>query len=324
MALAALRPKRLLDFTPLILLLALTAIFAAIDGRVVSAGNIINIVAQATPIALLGLGTLIVLLTAGIDLSAGVGVALCSILIAGFIDTGAGLGPALLAGLAAMTGLGLLNGFVIGVLRIPPFVTTLASMVAVQGATLAFARKGVVIVREPWLRAIAITPSFGIPNGIWLTALVAVLAWAAMRHTRFGLRTYAIGSDAAAAALAGISVKRQIIQVYVASSFFTFLTAVMTVSRVPVVTPNLGGTSLLLDAIAAAVIGGTSIFGGRGSVWGVMAGAVIVSLLTNALRVFGADPSNIDLFKGGIIMVALAVDVGLSRLAFHLRHRPAT
>ncbi len=321
MAPTVLHAKRLLDFAPLILLLVLTAVFAAIDSRVVSSANIVNIVAQATPVALLGIGALMVLLTAGIDLSAGVGVALCSILIAGFIDAGAGLGPALLVGVAAMAGLGLLNGLIISVLRIPPFVTTLASMVAVQGATLAFARKGVIIVRDPWLKMAGFGRSFGIPNSIILTAAIAVLASGVMRHTRFGLRTYAIGSDAAAAELAGISVRRQTILVYIASGIFTFLTAVMMVSRVPVVTPNLGGTSLLLDAIAAAVIGGTSIFGGRGSVWGVLAGAVIVSLLTNALRVFGSDPSTIDVFKGGIIMAALAADAGLTRFSLRLRQR---
>ncbi len=317
------RAKRLLDLAPLILLVVLGAVFAAIDDRVVSAANIVNIVAQATPVALLGLGTLVVLLTAGIDLSAGVGVALCSILIAGAIDAGAGIGAALLLGLGASLGLGLANGLVIAIMRIPPFVTTLASMVAVQGATLAFARKGVVIVKDPLLRAIGLERSFGIPNSIWATALVAILAAAVMRRTRFGLRTRAIGSDAAAAELAGIPVKTHTLQVYVVSGLFTFLTAVMMVSRVPVVTPNLGGTSLLLDALSAAVIGGTSIFGGRGSVWGVLAGAVIVSLLTNALRVFGSDPSTIDLSKGAIIMLALAGDAGLTRLSAHLQRRAA-
>ena len=140
-----------------------------------------------------------------------------------------------------------------------------------------------------------------------------------MRHTRFGLRTTALGSDAAAAELAGVPIPRQTVLVYGVAACFTFLTAVMMVSRVPVVTPNLGGTSLLLDAIAAAVIGGTSTFGGRGSVPGVLAGAIIVSLLTNALRVFGADPSTIDLFKGGIIMVALAGDAGLTKVSLRLR-----
>lgn len=319
MGMALLRSKRLLDFAPLVLLVLLTAVFAAIDSRVVTPANLLNIVAQATPIALLGLGMLVVLLTGGIDLSMGVGVALCSIVMAGRIDAGAGLLIGLLTGLAALVVLGLVNGLVIAILRIPPFVTTLASMVAVQGATLAFARKGVVIVKEPWLRWVGIERSFGLPNSIWLTGLVAVGAWTLMRHTRFGLRTTALGSDAAAAELAGVPIPRQTVLVYVVAACFTFLTAVMMVSRVPVVTPNLGGTSLLLDAIAAAVIGGTSTFGGRGSVPGVLAGAVIVSLLTNALRVFGADPSTIDLFKGGIIMVALAGDAGLTKVSLRLR-----
>ena len=164
MATTAINSRRLLDFAPLLLLLVLTAVFAAIDSRVVSGASIVNIVAQATPIALLGLGTLIVVLTAGIDLSAGVGVALCSIVIAGRVDAGTGLFPALLIGLAAMAGLGLINGLIISVLRIPPFVTTLATMVAVQGATLALARKGVVIVKEPWLKAIGVDANIRYPQ----------------------------------------------------------------------------------------------------------------------------------------------------------------
>lgn len=102
------------------------------------------------------------------------------------------------------------------------------------------------------------------------------------------------------------------ILVYCASSIFVFLTAVIMISRVPVVTPNIGGTSLLLDAIAAAVLGGTSIFGGRGTVWGAVVGALIVSLLTTALRVFGTDPSSLELYKGAIIMVALLADSGMT------------
>lgn len=133
-----------------------------------------------------------------------------------------------------------------------------------------------------------------------------------MRRTRFGLRAYALGSDPAAAELAGIPVVRQTILVYSASGLFVFLTAFVMICRVPVVTPNIGGTSLLLDAIAAAVLGGTSIFGGRGTVWGVVVGALIVSLLTTALRIFGTDPSSLELYKGAIIVAALLADSGMT------------
>ncbi|MAY63480.1 MAG: ABC transporter permease [Rhizobiales bacterium] len=304
--------KRLLDLSPLILLVALTAIFAAIDQRVVSGQSLINIVSQATPIAVLAIGAMIVLLTAGIDLSAGVGVAFCAVLIASLVDAGFGLFPSLAIGLAVMLFVGFINGIVISLLRIPPFVTTLAAMVVLQGATLAVASKGVLILKDPTLRFIGIERSLGIPHVIFMTVIIVAAAAILMRMTRFGLRTYALGSDAGAAELAGIPVARHTVLIYMASGLFVFLTAAVMISRVPVVTPNIGGTSLLLDAIAAAVLGGTSIFGGRGTVWGTVVGALIVSLLTTALRVFGTDPSSLELYKGAIIMAALLADTGMT------------
>ncbi|QOG07265.1 ABC transporter permease [Aureimonas sp. OT7] len=307
-----LRRRRILDFSPLILLVALTAIFAVVDPRVVSGPSLINIVAQATPIAVLALGALIVLLTGGIDLAAGVGVAFCAVLIASLVDGGAGLPLAMLAGATAMLAVGLANGILISVFHIPPFVTTLAAMVILQGATLAVASKGVLMLSDPTLRLIGIERTFGIPNIIFLTAAIVTGAAILMRFTRFGLRTYALGSDPAAAGLAGVPILRHTVLVYVASGFFVFLAAVVMIARVPVVTPNIGGTSLLLDAIAATVLGGTSVFGGRGTVWGTVVGALIVSLLTTALRVFGTDPSSIELYKGAIIIAALLADTGMT------------
>jgi ribose transport system permease protein len=300
--------RRALDLSPLILLVVLTVVFAIVDPRVVSTQSLINIVSQATPIAVLALGALIVLLTAGIDLSAGVGVAFCAVLIASLIDAGTGLPGALTIGLCVMLVVGLCNGLVIALLKIPPFVTTLAMMVILQGATLAVASKGVLMLKEPALRFIGVERTFGLPHVIFATLLIVLAAAVLMRRSRFGLRTYALGSDPAAAQLAGIPVLRHTILVYCASGLFVFLTAFIMISRVPVVTPNIGGTSLLLDAIAAAVLGGTSIFGGRGTVWGAVVGALIVSLLTTALRIFGTDPSSLELYKGAIIMAALLAD----------------
>jgi ribose transport system permease protein len=307
-----LTPRRALDLSPLILLVVLTVAFAIVDRRVVSVPSLINIVGQATPIAVLALGALVVPLTAGIDLSAGVGVAFCAVLIASLVDAGTGLPGALAVGLAVMLLVGLVNGLVIALLKIPPFVTTLATMVALQGATLAVAQKGVLMLKEPTLRFIGVERTFGIPHVIFATLLIVIATAALMRHSRFGLRTYALGSDAAAAELAGIPVTRHTILVYGASGVFVFLTALVMISRVPVVTPNIGGTSLLLDAIAAAVLGGTSIFGGRGTVWGAVVGAVIVSLLTTALRIFGTDPSSLELWKGAIIIAALLADAAMT------------
>jgi len=170
----------------------------------------------------------------------------------------------------------------------------------------------VLVLREPALKFIGIERTLGIPNVIFATLAIILVAAVLMRRSAFGLRTYALGSDAAAAELAGIPVTRHFILVYCASGLFVFLTAFIMISRVPVVTPNIGGTSLLLDAIAAAVLGGTSIFGGRGTVWGAVVGALIVSLLTTALRIFGTDPSSLELYKGAIIIAALLADAAMT------------
>ncbi|MCB2130242.1 MAG: ABC transporter permease [Rhodobacteraceae bacterium] len=311
---AGLTLTRMLDFVPAILLVLFLVAFGLADAAVVSPANLINIVAQATPIAVLATGAMIVLLTAGIDLSAAFGVAFCAVLMASRIDAGWGVGLAALTGAAVMVAIGTLNGAVIAFLRIPPFVATLATMIALQGATLLVAQKGVLVLKEPFLKMVGIERSFGVPNAIFLTGVVLVLASALLRHTRFGLRVYAMGSDAAAAELAGVPIRKQTVLVYAVSGFFIFLTGFLMISRVPVVTPNIGGIPLLLDAIAAAVLGGTSIFGGRGTVLGVALGALIVSLVTTALRIFGTDPSSIELYKGAIIIAALLADAGLTRL----------
>jgi ribose transport system permease protein len=141
-----------------------------------------------------------------------------------------------------------------------------------------------------------------------------LLMWVVMRHSRFGLRTYALGSDPDTAALNGVSPTRQLLLVYLTGGVFVWLTALLLIGRVGLVQPNIGGISLLLDAIAAAVIGGTSIFGGRGTVAGVLFGALIISLVTNALQVLGVDASAISLYKGLVIIVALLADTGIRAL----------
>ncbi len=303
--------RRALNLAPVLLLVTLLVVFGLIDPRVVSPASLRVVVIQATPIALLGLGAFVVLVTAGIDLSTGMGVALCSVVMAGQLVGGAALPIALFTGLAAMLVLGLVNGLLIGLFRIPPFIVTLATMAAVQGATLQAAQHGVLLVANPVLQAMMLGELAGIPYPVVMVLMIAALTWVLMRHTRFGLRTYAMGSDPAAAQLAGVNWSRQQILTYLVSALFTFLTAALMITRVPVVTPNIGGTPLLLDALAAAVLGGTSIFGGRGTVTGVLTGALIVSLITGALRVFGVGPSSLDLCKGAIIVVALLADAGL-------------
>lgn len=302
---------RLLDFAPLLLLAALVVVLGLIDSRVVELDNLRNVAVQATPIALIALGAFVVLLSGGIDLSAGYAVGLCSVMMAQRLANGDSLISALAVGLGVALAVGVVNGLLVGYAKLPPFVATLATMVMVQGLTLKVATSGVLIAANPTLHHLGVDDVGPIPLSVIVTALIGAVMWGIMRGTRFGVRTYAIGSDAEASRLSGVGWGRQQLLIYVAGAVLVLLCAVLIVSRTPVVTPNVGGTSLLLDGIAAAVIGGTSIFGGRGTVAGVLVGALIISLVTNALRVFGVDPSSIDLYKGTIIVLALVADAGI-------------
>ncbi|TDC44403.1 ABC transporter permease [Actinomadura sp. KC345] len=307
---------------PVLLLVLLLAVFAVVDPRIAAPLNLRNILLQAVPIALLALSAHVVLLTAGIDLSAGYAVGLCGVVMAGHLSGGGGLVLAGLLGLGAVLAVGLANGFLVGVTRLPPFIATLGMMTVVQGLTLLAAPQGMVLVEHGFLEALGQGAVLGVPVPLLVVAAVAAGLWFLMRRTRFGVRTYAYGSDEHASTLAGVRRAPQLLGVYAVAALLVFLTTVMVVAQVPLVQPNLGGITLLLDAIAAAVIGGTSIFGGRGTVGGVLVGAVIIALLTNALQVFGVDPSAIDLFKGLIIIAALVVDVAMRRLHRRVTEAP--
>jgi ribose transport system permease protein len=314
--------RLILASAPLVLLVIILAVVAVVEPRVVHLSNLKQVVIQASPIAILALGAMVVLLTGGIDLSAGFGVAMVAVAMVGSMGIDGNLTHGLLVALCFGLALGLVNGLLVGVLRIPAFIATLATFTAVQGVTLTRAKSGTLIVSDPTLLRIGTGSVAGIPFPIIIAAGVALMMVILLRMTRFGVRTYALGSaDPEAARLSGVPVARHLVLVYVVAGLLTTVTAVLLAGRTGIVAPNIGGVSLLLDAIAAAVLGGTSIFGGRGTVWGTLVGAVIIALITNALRVSGADASSLDLWRGGIIGLALVVDAGLQLLRRRLEDR---
>ncbi|PSK89693.1 monosaccharide ABC transporter membrane protein (CUT2 family) [Murinocardiopsis flavida] len=306
--------RGLIALAPVVLLLVLLAAFTLMDPRIATPVNLRNIVLQAVPVALLALSAYVVLVTAGIDLSAGYAVGLAGVVMAGLLTGGSGLPAALLGGLAAAAAVGLVNGVLIGLAGLPPFVATLGTMTIVQGLTMFAAPQGLMVVDDPFLTWLGQGTIAGLPVPVLAVAAVSAAVWFLMRRTRFGLRTYAYGSDQAASRLTGVRTGPQMVAVYLLAGVLVFGSALLLVAQVPLVQPNMGGIPLLLDAIAAAVLGGTSIFGGRGSVGGVLVGVLIIGLVTNALQILGVDPSAIDLFKGLIIVAALVLDVGLRTL----------
>ena len=281
-----------------------------------------DVVVQASPIAILALGAMVVLLTGGIDLSAGFGVAMVAVAMVGSMGPDSTLVHGLVVALCFGLGLGLVNGLLVGALRIPAFIATLATFTAVQGVTLMEAKTATLIVSDPTLLRIGTGSLAGIPFPIVIAAGAALVVAILLRMTRFGMRTYALGSgEPDAARLSGVPVARHLVMVYLLAGLLTAITGVLLAGRSGVVAPNIGGVSLLLDAIAATVLGGTSIFGGRGTVWGTLVGAVIIALITNTLRASGADASSLDLWRGGIIGLALVVDAGIQLLRRRLEDR---
>jgi ribose/xylose/arabinose/galactoside ABC-type transport system permease subunit len=314
--------RLLLAASPLALLALAVAVVAAVEPRVLDGSNPKDIVTQASPIAILALGAMVVLLTGGIDLSAGYGVAMVAVIMVGAMSDGTSLVEAIAIAVGVGLALGLVNGVLVGVVRIPAFIATLATFGAVQGVALSQAKSATMIVSDPTLLRIGTGTLLGIPSPIVIAAVVAVVLAVLLRQTRFGVRTYALGSEEPEAArLSGVPVARHLVLVYALAGVLTAITAVVLAGRAGVVAPNLGGISLLLDAIAATILGGTSIFGGRGTVLGTLLGAIVIALITNALRVSGADASSLDLWRGAIIGVALTVDAGLQVLRRRLEDR---
>jgi ribose/xylose/arabinose/galactoside ABC-type transport system permease subunit len=314
--------RLLLAASPLALLALAVAVVAVVEPRVLDGSNPKDIVTQASPIAILALGAMVVLLTGGIDLSAGYGVAMVAVIMVGAMSDGTSLVEAIAIAVGVGLALGLVNGVLVGVVRIPAFIATLATFGAVQGVALSQAKSATMIVSDPTLLRIGTGTLLGIPSPIVIAAVVAVVLAVLLRQTRFGVRTYALGSEEPEAArLSGVPVARHLVLVYALAGVLTAITAVVLAGRAGVVAPNLGGISLLLDAIAATILGGTSIFGGRGTVLGTLLGAIVIALITNALRVSGADASSLDLWRGAIIGVALTVDAGLQVLRRRLEDR---
>lgn len=298
-------------FAPLILLLILFGLLAVLDPATVSTGNLTNVLINAAPIAVLALAAMWVLVSGGLDLSAGFAVAMSALVMGGVIQSGLPIWVAFAAGIAAGAALGVINGMLVGVLAIPPFIATLATMAATQGAVLLLGQQGTVVVRDPVASYIGYGRIAGIPVLAIIALLVALAVMLIKRYTLFGVRTYGMGSDRSAVVARGVPIVSQTVLVYVFAGILVGITALMLVSRVQNVATNIANINLLLDAFAATIIGGTSLFGGRGTVTGTLIGALIISLISTSLVVIGVSASTVDFFKGLTIVVAIMLDAGI-------------
>jgi fructose transport system permease protein len=295
-----------------VLVLAIIA-FSLVSSRFLSVANLGLVLAQVTVIATLALGQTLVILTAGIDLSAGA-IAVFSSIIMANLATKAGLpGPvALLLGFACGTAMGLLNGLLVTRMKLPPFIVTLGTL------SIFFSLNSVVSKSETvrgsdmpdimtWTGNTFGVGGFRITYGSIIMLLLFAGFFYALSSTAWGKHVYATGDDIEAARLAGIRTDRVLLSVYTVAGLIYGIAAWVLMGRLASASPNVG-VEYNLDSITAVVLGGTSLFGGRGLVLGTLVGALIVGVFRNGLQLGGVDVVWQGFAIGLLVLVAVSID----------------
>ncbi len=301
--------KLLRRFGPLLGLLILSAALSVVSPYFLTWDNILNIFRQSAVNGLLSLGQLVVILTAGIDLSVGSILGVCTVVFAMTVKAGAPAAVGFAASLTCGLALGLVNGFLLTGLKLPhPFVSTLGMMNVARGAAMLLSG-GFPI---PDLPATARYPGAASVAGIPIQVIIMLATFGLfgflLRHTVFGRDIYAIGGNPEASRLAGIAVNARLNAVYGISGLLAGLAALLLAGRMNAGFP-LAGTGAELDSIAAVIIGGASFFGGVGTVSGVLIGALIIAVLRNGLNLLNVSTHWQMVVIGIVIIWAVWVDV---------------
>lgn len=294
--------RRVGVFAALVLLIIAASM---LSDRFLTLPNLLNILRQVAIVGILAIGMTFVILTKGIDLSVGSLLGISVVLYAGLLENYS-MAVAIPVGLAAATLAGLVNGIGVAWARIPPFIMTLGMLSFARG--LAFIYTGGTPI--PILNESFYSLGNGYVAGIPIPSLIllAVLAVSAiiLSLTAFGRSVYGIGSNEEAARLSGVPVKLYKVIVYAISGLVSGLAGLVYASQLSIGTP-IAGQGYELDAIAAVVVGGTSLFGGKGTVAGTFIGTLIIGVLANILNLTGVDPYVQQLFKGALIVIAVYV-----------------
>lgn len=292
-----------------IILLVICLVFALGSNDFLTASNLLNVALQTSIVCIVAIGMTFTILTAGIDLSVGSLMALSGALAAGLavrqgLGTYGGIGVALLVGLA----LGAINGLLIIKGRMPPFVATLAMMAVGRGLTLVYTQgRPVAGLGEDFIFW-GTGQLLGIPVPVVLMLILALVAFVVLRHARFGLYVYATGGNEETTRLAGVSPSLIKLAVYVISGFTAALGGVLLTARLWSAQPN-AAVGWELDAIAAPVLGGTSLFGGVGSIGGTLVGAFIIGVMSNGLNLLGVPSYYQQVIKGVVFILAVMLDL---------------
>ena len=296
---------------PVIALVLACVFFATQSDHFLSGANFSLILQQVAVVGVIAIGQTLVILTGGIDLSCGMLMALGGIVMTRFAAVN-GLPPvlAILCGVGVTTLFGLVNGLLVTRIRLPSFIVTLGTMNIAFAATQLYSGAQTVTDLPPMMTALGDTFGIGTTQFAWGTVVMLVLyalAWFMLRETAAGRHVYAVGNNPEATRLVGIATQRVLLIVYVVAGALYGVASLLSVARTGVGDPNAGQTDNL-DAITAVVLGGTSLFGGRGVVIGSLVGALVVGVFRNGLTLMGVSSIYQVLVTGVLVILAVTAD----------------
>lgn len=308
---AILQSEKLMKYKSVIGLVLFSAIVTIINPSFLSMSNILNILRQTSVNSIIAAGMTFIILTGGIDLSVGSVLAIAGAVAASMITGGQNVFVVLLTTLLIGGAVGAMNGIIISKGKVQAFIATLAMMTLARGYTLVFTDGKPIGVEEASgtaiFSAIGSGYLFGIPIPIYITVLVFGIAYYILKHTRFGRYVYAMGGNEEATKLSGINVDRVKIYVYALSGALAALAGIIVTARLSSAQPQ-AGAGYELDAIAAVVLGGTSLAGGTGNIFGTIVGALIIGILNNSLNLMNVSSYYQLLAKGLVILIAVLLD----------------
>jgi ribose/xylose/arabinose/galactoside ABC-type transport system permease subunit len=302
--------QRIAEYVIVVAIILESIVFAVIAPQFVSVPNLVNVALSIAITGILSVGMTAVILTGGIDLSVGSVAALAGVVAAMVASGGGGVGAVMLGAVAALVigaSVGVLNGIMVAQFRVPPFVTTLAMLTICRGFVFIITGGRSIGDLPASFGFLGRDRIIGIPVPVVLMLVIFAAGWFVLNRMRLGRYIYAVGGNREAAFLAGVSIKRTLLLVYLLNGLLVGLAGLVLASRLGAGVPN-AGLQYELDVIAAVVVGGTSLTGGRGSVIGTFWGAVFIGILNNGLNLAGIDPYIQKIALGVVILLAVLAD----------------
>lgn len=282
-------------------------ILAIVEPAFTSTTNILNVLRQISITGYIAIGMLLVIITGGIDLSAGVLVGLSAAIGADFAHAGQNPALGVIVGLSLGALFGGVNGFLVSYLNLPPFIVTLGTKLAISGTALVYTSGQPTTNLSEGFLTIGTGFVLGIPIPVWILIICLLIGIFLLKYTKFGRYVYAIGGNETSAKVSGVNVKMTKLLVYVLAGLFASLAGIVLASRVNAGSP-VAGLNYEMDAITICVIGGASLAGGRGTIGGIIAGMLLMGVITNGMNLMNVSSYWQLLVKGAIIVIAVIFD----------------